>query len=248
LHRTAASGFSAAAAAYERGRPGYPPEAVQLLARELQIGPGRTVVDLAAGTGKLTRALVPLGAEVIAVEPIAEMRAQLERNVRGVTAIDGTAEALTLADGSVDAVLVAQAFHWFDALAAAREIHRVLRHDGGLAVIWNAWDESIEWVERMQSRIHAYVAGAPQHSTSGWQAQLASTGMFTPLEGRTFSHIVRGDLDTLLARVASVSYIAALDAPERDKLLGAVRELAPSEAEFEMPYVTHVTWARRAAR
>jgi SAM-dependent methyltransferase len=248
LHPTAASGFSAAAAVYERGRPGYPARAISLLARELEIGPGRVVVDLAAGTGKLTRALMPLGAEVIAVEPVAEMRAELGRAVPGVRVLQGTAEALPFADGSVDVVLVAQAFHWFDAGAAAREIHRVVRPGGGLGVIWNAWDESVEWVGRMQAAIHAHSAGAPRHDTVDWRGAVESTGLFRSFTAATFENIARGDLDTLLTRVSSISYIAALDARRRELLLDDVRAIAPGGAELEMPYVTHVTWAHRAER
>ena len=124
IHPTAAAGFSLGAAAYERGRPGYPAEAIGWLAEQLGLRAGRTVLDLAAGTGKLTRALVETGAEVVAVEPVDEMRAQLEAAVPAARALAGTAEEIPLADGAVDAVTVAQAFHWFDRDAAFTEIHR----------------------------------------------------------------------------------------------------------------------------
>src|SRR3954447_12587724 len=114
----AAAGFSAGSNAYDRGRPSYPPEAVDLIVAELGIGEGSTVVDLAAGTGKFTALLVPTGATVLAIEPVAEMRETLVRTVPGVEAKDGTAESMPLPDGSADAVIVAQAFHWFDAVAA----------------------------------------------------------------------------------------------------------------------------------
>ena len=128
------AGYARSAAAYERGRPGYPPAAVDFLAARLRLGPGRTVVDLAAGTGKLTRPLLATGAQVVAVEPVAEMRAALPAGAR---AVDGTAEAMPLSAGSADAVAVAQAFHWFDGDAALAEIHRVLRPGCSLALVWN---------------------------------------------------------------------------------------------------------------
>ena len=131
--QAAYKGLARSVAAYERGRPGYPRAAVDFLAR-LRLGPGRTVVDLAAGTGKLTRLLLATGAEVVAVEPVAEMRAALPAGARTV---DGTAEAMPLTTASADAVAVAQAFHWFDGDAALAEIHRVLRPGGALALVWN---------------------------------------------------------------------------------------------------------------
>jgi len=251
IHPRAAVGFDRAGAAYERGRPGYPQMAVARLAQELGIGPGRAVLDLAAGTGKLTRSLTGFGANLVAVEPVAAMREQLVSAVPGVRALEGSAEQIPLEDGAVDAVVVAQAFHWFQAAAAAVEIHRVLRPDGGLGVIWNSWDETVPWVARMQLLVHEHVHGAPQQDTSGWAEQLAQTGRFTALGHQTFANVVRGDLDTLLARVASVSYIAALEAPERERVLDAVRYVVQTDpltrerAELAMPYTTHVTWCRR---
>jgi len=249
IHESAARGFDRAAEAYERGRPGYPPAAISLLAAELKFGPGSTVVDLAAGTGKLTRELIATGARVIAVEPVPGMRAQLERVTPSAEILTGTAEAIPLGDASADAVLVAQAFHWFDTPVAAREIHRVLRPGGGLGVIWNIWDDSVEWVARMQRMVGAYRGDTPQRGTSAWREQLRATELFTPLEERTLPHVVEGSLEVLLARTASVSFIATLADAERAKLLDEVRALvgeehAGSGEALTMPYVTQVTWCR----
>ena len=138
-----ALGFDSTAAAYERGRPDYPPAAVEALVEALAIGPASTVVDLGAGTGKLTRLLVPTGARVVAVEPLAGMRAELATAVRGVEVLDGTAEAMPLGDGRADAVVAAQAFHWFADHQSLSEIHRVLRPGGGLGLVWNVRDQSV---------------------------------------------------------------------------------------------------------
>ena len=127
IHEAAARGFQQASEAYERGRPTYPPEAIARLVTALGIGPHSTVVDLAAGTGKLTRQLVPSGARLIAVEPVEAMRATFARVLPGVTILEGTAEALPLPDASAEALVVGQAFHWFDGPAALAEIHWVLR-------------------------------------------------------------------------------------------------------------------------
>src|SRR5712691_5505668 len=136
----ATRGF-AAADVYERGRPDYPAAAVERIVDRLGLRPGTTVLDLAAGTGKLTRLLVPSGANIVAVEPLHEMRAELERRVPRVATMNGTAEKIPLSDAYVDAVTVASAFHWFREEQALREIRRVLKPGGGIALVWNARDE-----------------------------------------------------------------------------------------------------------
>jgi SAM-dependent methyltransferase len=207
---------------------------------------------LAAGTGKLTRALIGTGAHVIAVEPVPGMRAQLVHAVPAAEVMEGTAEAMPLAAGSADAVLVAQAFHWFDTPKAAEEICRVLRSGGGLGVIWNVWDDSVDWVARMQELVGAHRGDTPQRTTSRWREQLAATGLFTTLTDRTVANVVHGSVDVLLARTASVSFIATLPERERKKLLSDLRALVAEHPEARvqdqlvMPYVTQVTWCRAA--
>src|SRR5579884_3065432 len=137
IHKEARRGFQAGAAAYERGRPGYPAGAIEWLCAALDLRPGRTVLDVGAGTGKLTRELVASGAEVVAVEPVPAMRAVLADVVPSARVLDGTAEALPVADQSADAITVAQAFHWFDVPRTMAEFHRVLRTGGRFALIWN---------------------------------------------------------------------------------------------------------------
>ena len=129
--------FGAVARDYERGRPGYPPEAIDAITRGLHLERGSVVVDLAAGTGKLTRELIERFHRVIAIEPLVEMRARLARTTPRAEALEGTAEHLPLPDASANAVLVAQAFHWFDGRRALGEIARVLRPGGGLGLLWN---------------------------------------------------------------------------------------------------------------
>jgi SAM-dependent methyltransferase len=243
LDPAASTGFARSAAAYERGRPGYPPAAVDFLAARLRLGPGRTVVDLAAGTGKLTRPLLATGAEVIAVEPVAEMRAALPA---GAYAVDGTAEAMPLTTASADAVVVAQAFHWFDGDAALAEIHRVLRPGGALALVWNRrrMEEPLnqaieELIAPHRDRPSAFHSGA-------WRAAFERTKLFGPLEERAFANEQSLDADGLADRIASISFIAALDEKERTKVLRAVRAL-PGASRVTIHHDTEVQVADRLA-
>ena len=175
------AGYARSAAAYERGRPGYPPAAVDFLAARLRLGPGRTVVDLAAGTGKLTRPLLATGAEVVAVEPVAEMRAALPAGAR---AVDGTAEEMPLDTGSADAVAVAQAFHWFDGDAALAEIHRVLRPGGALALVWNRRRMDDPLNQAIEELLAPYRGHRSALHTDDWQRAFEDTKLFGPLEER----------------------------------------------------------------
>jgi SAM-dependent methyltransferase len=239
-----ARAFGAVASSYERGRPGYPPEAIALLERELGIGPGMTVLDLAAGTGQLTRSLVTTGADVIAVEPLAPMRAELEAALPTVRCLDGAAEDLPLPDASVDAVTVAQAFHWFDVDRAAAEITRVLRPGGGLAVLFNERDSSEPWVAALSAVLHVD-RGSPFPVGTDWRGVLADTGRFPPAERASFRFEQWLTADDLEHMVRSRSYVASMSEERRAPLLAEVRALVARFPEpFPMPYVCDVTWCR----
>jgi len=248
IHESAAKGFAAGADAYERGRPEYSPEAIEALVRELGIGPGKRVLDLAAGTGKLTRQVAPSGAELVAVEPIPEMRAKLEAASPDVEAIEGTAEAIPLPNHSIDAVLVGQAFHWFDGIRALSEIRRVLKMDGALGLIWQARDPRLPWIQRLDDIIDRADDGHPRFRTMGWREAFDRTALFEPLRSADFETVQRGSPETIVDRVASISYVAAMSEARRQRVLDEVRDLLASDPDtkgadvIELPYRAHIYW------
>jgi SAM-dependent methyltransferase len=241
----AGAGFTAGAEAYERGRPSDPQTAVDFLIGELGIGPGRLVVDLAAGTGKLTRLLVPTEADVVAVEPVSAMRQQLQNALPRVPVAAGTAEAIPIGPERVDAVTVAQAFHWFDAPRALAEIAGVLRPGGGMGLIWNERDESVPWVKEL-GRVIRWDVCMPYRVGTDWRTVVDASGRFTPMGRQQFAYGQEVDVDGLVDRVASTSYVAAMTEAERTPLLERVRALVDGfPPRFTLPYVTETYWCHR---
>ena len=250
VHSRARS-FDAAAGAYERGRPGWPPEAVERAAERLSLGRDATVLDLGAGTGKLTRELTGRFASVTAVEPLGGMRAVLERTAPAARALAGTAEAIPLPDGAVDAVFVAEAFHWFDAPAAVTEIARVLRPGGGVAVLYNQldWDDAdAAWRAETSRVFHRHRLPADEvdpYDQTAWRRALEAIGPVHDdvVEGSA----QRLDAAGLEAMYASFSGLAGLPPDRRDAALAEIRAvLARKEVgEVELRYRTELTTARR---
>jgi SAM-dependent methyltransferase len=247
INPVAAAGFASAADIYERARPSYPAEAVAWLVERAGIGPGRTVVDLGAGTGKLTRLLVPFGARVVAVEPVAEMRAKLTEVLPSVEALDGTAEDIPLPDGAADVITCAQAFHWFNFSLALPEVERVLADDGVLVLVWNMRELDDELQAAIETLLAPYRSAASDRSDDRWRPRLEASNLFGAVEQASFvfqQHVSRADV---VDRVASTSFVAALAPDERDVVLGRVRELAAGYAEpIDFPYRTDVFAIPRA--
>jgi ubiquinone/menaquinone biosynthesis C-methylase UbiE len=244
--------FGLAAEAYRRSRPTYPAAAIDWIADSLDLGPGRTVLEVGAGTGRFTELLVPTGVTIVAVEPVAEMRSALESALPGIRVIDASAESLPLPDASVDAIVAAQAFHWFDTGPALGEFHRVLRPSGRLAVVWNARDTDVDWVRELEGIIDAYASAAPQFGDA--REQLDESPLFNCLTSAEFRHTQTLDPATLLTQVASISYIAALDENARQVALDRVRTLVGSHPQLagrqliEQPYRTYAHSAVRVER
>jgi SAM-dependent methyltransferase len=247
----AVRGFDRAADAYERARPGYPAEAVRFLGRALGLRRGRTVVELGSGTGKFTRALAPLGAARVAVEPTAGMRAVFERTVPDVPLLDGTAEAIPLFDGFADAVVAAQAFHWFRPWPAVREIARVLRPGGGVGLVWNTRDESVDWSRRMSEIFDRYGWATPRTKHRRWRSAFDDVrSPFLPIRQRTFRHFQSGSPAMFVDRVLSVSVIAVQPPAERRRIAEEFREvlrrdpLTRGRRTLTLPYRTEVYWTK----
>ncbi len=235
--------FGPAADLYDSIRPTYPPDAV-----EWALGaPPRRVVDLGAGTGILTRVLLRIGYEVVPVEPDPAMRAKLAATTPGIDPLDGRAESIPLPDGSADAIMAGQAYHWFDQDVAHREAARVLRPGGVFAPIWNVRDHDVPWVRRLT----AIAEDAREHDGGVFNGEVEHDfgPEFGPVERAHFRHEVPMTADRLVMLVASRSYYITATPEKRASIEAAVRELAATLPEtFTMPYVTVAYRARRSAR
>jgi SAM-dependent methyltransferase len=234
-----AASFGNAADAYQRGRPPYPLSVIEWAVPRH----ARRVLDLGAGTGKLTRLLVDAKLDVVAVEPSQQMREELAAAVPAATVHAGTAEQIPLADGSVDAVVVAQAWHWFDTSLAVAEVARILVPGGTLALLWNVRDNTEPWVASLDEILH-------QHARQAIDTE--------PVIGDPFAHLERVEIrwrhqltrNELLDMVASRSYVIVLTDTERAELLGSVEELLDSHPDLKdrdaitLPYITRGTRVR----
>lgn len=250
VHPAAAEGFSRGAEAYSRGRPDFPPQSLAWLSTDLGLRAGKTALELGAGTGKFTRLLSATGATVIAVEPVAAMLRRVVEDFPGIAALRGEAQSLPLAPGTCDAVLCAQSFHWFASPAALAEIHRVLRPGGMLGLIWNVRDQSVDWVASLTKIMAPHEGDAPRFDSGEWRRVFPARG-FGPLLEKSFAYShVGAPAQVIVERIASVSFIAALDAPVRERVLDQVRSLIAATPALagaktvEFPYVTRVYWCR----
>jgi SAM-dependent methyltransferase len=236
-----ARAFGRAADVYDRVRPGYPQAAIDWLREVLGLGPGRTVVDLAAGTGKLTVPLLTTGARVIAVEPAAGMLAVLRRAGPAAEAVYGVAEEIPLPAGSADALVVAQAFHWFNHDAALAEIHRVLRPGGVLALVWNRRDLTAPAHVVLERALSPWKGDTPRHRDGDWRGSLERTRLFVLLAELELPNDQELAPGGLVERAASTSFIAALPADTRREALAEVSDFeARATAPIVLPHVTEL--------
>lgn len=244
IHAAAQSGFDADASRYERGRPDYPAEVTDWLRDSIDLEPGTTVVDLGAGTGKFTRRLLATGARVIAVEPVAGMRAKLTADLPEIEVLNGNATSIPLADASVDAIVCAQAFHWFATSDALAEMHRVLKPGGILGLIWNTKDDSVPWVKAAFAVIEPYEGDIPRFHSGAWRTVFPADG-FGPLHEERFRHEHIGAPETVIVdRLLSVSFISSLPNAEREAVATRLRHLIATnpalagQQQIAVPYAT----------
>jgi len=249
-----ASSFGAAATAYAEHRPDYAQAAVRWV---LEPAPGMRVLDLGAGTGKLTATLVAVGADVTAVEPDPAMLAELRRALPDVRALPGSAEAIPLPDASVDAVLAGNAMHWFDMAVAGPEIARVLAPGGILAGVWNVMDDRVDWVAGL-TRVSGSAAIGPRDTPTSWRVEsadmhLPKTGgaaRFGSPEQAEFPHGQRRTADSLVATLATRAGMLVMPNQEQEATLSRIRAFLASrpetaDGEFTLPMLTCVLRARR---
>ncbi len=234
-----ARNFAGVADAYERGRPEYPPAAIGALAAELGLAPGARVLDLAAGTGKLTRALLAAGLDVLAVEPQAPLREMLIASVGAERVMDGLAEEIPLPDGSVDAVTVADAIHWFDHAASLAEMHRVLRRGhGGLAVLTTMPDWSgASWASELGEVMRELRPEHPQFEGPPWQDAVRASGAWSEPRQIRITASRPTDVERLRDHIESFSWIAAMPQADRAATLARVETIMRAgQTPSEMPF------------
>lgn len=244
MHTAAKQGYARAASTYSAGRPGYPAAVSGWISDTLGLGPGKTVLDLGAGTGKFTRRLVDAGADIIAADPVAEMLVELKHDLPGVETLVAQAERLPLPDASVDVVTCAQCFHWFANSHAVAEITRVLKPGGLWGLIWNSRDQRTDWVAALTRIMEPYEAGVPRHDKGDWRACFPAPGC-TDLTEQIFEYGHRGAAEqVIIDRIMSVSFIAALPEADAAKVRGQIEALIKEtpalrgQAEVTFPYVT----------
>ncbi|WP_405167268.1 class I SAM-dependent methyltransferase [Nocardia sp. NBC_01499] len=242
LHARRATSFGANAMDYAEHRPDYPLAAIKWALEFVPAVPAPVVLDLGAGTGKLTEGLLAAGATVIAVEPDDGMRVELMRRLPGVRVYEGTAEAIPLADGSVDAIVAGQAFHWFDQQRAFPEFARVLQKDGVFAALWNTDDPDVDWVAEL-GRIARSEASAPAPEPAA--AKLPEHPLFEPFETARFPHSHRRTAASLTATIGTHSHTLVISPEQRTEVLRRITDYLHSrpetaEGEFDLPLVTLV--------
>lgn len=244
IHKAALDGFANEAIAYDRGRPDYPRDAIDFVTSHFPTS--GQILDLAAGTGKFTKLILESHSSVVAVEPVEAMRKTFSKILPQTKILDGTAENIPFSNETFDVVTVAQAFHWFNGEAAIREIARVLKPFGKLVLVWNRRDESVAWVSELSKIINQYEGATPRYHSGEWRKAFEKNTMFSQLNQKTFAYQHPGTIQTVVDRVISISFIAALAENEKAKIAEQTKLVLEkdsqtrSQSHINFPYVTEV--------
>jgi len=229
-----ARSFESVAAEYERHRPGYPVEALRWAAEQLGLDPGARVLDIGAGTGKLTRRLVSLGYDVVAVEPGAPMLDELRAAVPEAEAREASAESIPVRDETVDAAFAGQAYHWFDRERALPELQRVIKPGGGLVLLWNWWNER-DPLQRELGELIGYAGHEPYRNE-----ELPGEPWFREVGRTVVETLEESSPDALVGYLSTASAFLTAEPDEREESLRAVHELASRYGErFPLPRLTY---------
>ena len=246
LHPAAEQGFSSAAELYQRVRPNYPQEIVHWLIEDLKITSQSTALDLGAGTGKFLDYLTQATPNVIAVEPIAEMLEQLKIVHPEVQTQQASSHQIPLKSNSVDAILCAQSFHWFANLETLSEMHRLLKPNGHLGLVWNQRDETVDWVKALADFLKDFEGDTPRFHSGEWQKVFQQQNLFNTIGEKVFVQYQRGTVEDVVSnRLLSTSFIAAMTPDQRldmkqnfEKIVQQYTGKSPQEM-IDFPYVTH---------
>lgn len=239
IHDSAAAGFQRNASVYASIRPSYHPRLLQRFGAHVDTG--NTLVELGAGTGIFTAQLLQAGYAPIAVEPVQAMRAHLTRQFPAVNVRVGTAEETGLPNASVDAVVVAQAFHWFNFPLALAEIKRILRPGGLLACVWNVRDESIPWMRAYEKAVNQYAGTAPRYSSLAWRHAIDADPAFALVDEYAIANPQPTNADGVITRALSTSFVANLSAQQQQNLERELRAIVvPLGESFDFPYTSTI--------
>ncbi|MEN8274888.1 class I SAM-dependent methyltransferase [Acinetobacter seifertii] len=246
LHPAAQKGFSSAAELYQQVRPNYPAEIVSWLQECLQIHENSTVIDLGSGTGKFLPYLKQTHADILAVEPIGEMLQQLQQAYTDIKTLQAFSHAIPLNDQQIDAVICAQSFHWFDNMETLTEIHRILKPQGHLGLVWNQRDERTNWVKALADFLLPLEGDTPRYHSENWKKVFENQNLFSFESLETFSQSQHGTVEQVVSkRLLSTSFIAAMTEKDQlqlkaqfEKIVYDFTGLGPQD-QIDFPYVTY---------
>jgi ubiquinone/menaquinone biosynthesis C-methylase UbiE len=252
IHPAAAHGFSQGAALYQQVRPDYPATLVPWLKQQLPDRPELKLLDLGTGTGKFLPTLLQLSSDILAVDPVAEMLQQLTTQFPNIQSVQGSSTQLPCANQQIDAIFCAQSFHWFAQDESLKELHRVLKPQGDLFLIWNQRDIRVNWVNALAESLLAYEGNTPRYHSGQWQQVMNASPLFENVATHQITYLHEGRVEDVVSRrLLSTSFIASMPAQQQQQLKHTFEEIVQrhtgltAQNHIAFPYVTHVYHYRR---